>query len=83
MTNREFIKKLKRAMSNVKNDRVRCGMSKYTCHHCALTGVGINAFGYRLDGYRGKRDEWSFNKSKEDVLALFDNSIKALEAAVE
>lgn len=80
MTNREFIKKLKRAMSNVKAGRVPCGMSKYTCHHCALTGVGIGTLDYKLEGYRGKKDEWSFNKSKDEVLALFDNSIKALEA---
>lgn len=87
MTKKQFIAKLKRARRAVKAETTHCQQVPY-CHHCALHDVGVYSSGaspgYRLEGYRRRKvDRWSFNKTKEEVLALFDNSIAALEAEVQ
>lgn len=82
MTRKQFIAALKKAKASVEKGTASCGGVGH-CHHCALGTAGVFNLGYKLEGYRGKKDEWSFRKSKEQVLALFDNSIKALETEVQ
>lgn len=76
----KFITKLKHARKIIETKGTPdCVLSQH-CHHCALMEVGVGDREYVLAGYAGRDSFWSENKSKRQVLALFDNSIKALEA---
>lgn len=84
MTKKQFIAKLKRARRIAEAGETHCSTVPY-CHHCALDTVGIfnGPGGYTISGGDVADGYWSFKKTKEEVLALFDNSIKALEAEVQ
>jgi hypothetical protein len=84
MTRKQFIAALKKAKAIIESPAGTkgCAMS-LKCFHCALREAGVHSLDYRLEGYTGKKDEWSFNRPKARVVALFDNSIAALEAKVQ
>lgn len=72
ITVKEFFKRLRAAREIVRKGKTYCQERPTFCHHCALKAAGIYTYG-------GPHQGWSFNHTREEVLAMFDKSLRLLD----
>lgn len=73
-----FITKLRRARAAVVRGDTGCVAAPGKCWSCAMRKRSSSP-GKTFYHYTGPPADWSFDRPKSDTLAMFDNSIAALE----
>jgi hypothetical protein len=80
MKRADFIKRLKRARDAVVRGDTGCATAPEKCWTCAMRyRSGETRDGGHFWRFTGPHSDWSINRPKAETLAMFDNSIAALE----